>query len=157
MITVVSTTSDTAAAHRLNPTARLWRHIATALVGAVLLAGTAVGTDDWFPLGPFRMYTNKAGSSGVVRVIVIRAVDENGRDRRVYGGNVGLRHAEYEGQIRRFRDDPTLLAAVAEAYSSVQPDRPRLVSVRLEEHLRQVVDNVVEDDVETRVVAEWEA
>ena len=38
MIPVVSTTSDTAVAHRLSPTARLWRNIATALVGAVLLA-----------------------------------------------------------------------------------------------------------------------
>lgn len=131
--------------------------VATALVGVVLLAGTAVGTDDWFPLGPFRMFTNRAGPTGIVRVVTIHAVDAGGTSLQVHEGDVGLRHAEYEGQLHRFRDDPSLLGAIAEAYASVHPDRPPLVEIRLDEEIRRVVDRVVRPDVERRTVAEWQA
>jgi hypothetical protein len=139
----------------LGPGARARRLLAAGVVGAVLLAGSLVGSDDWFPLGPFRMYTNRAGPSGIVRTVAVEAVDADGEPVRVHGGDVGLRHAELESQLHRFRDDPELLGAVAEAWSSVHPDRPPLVEVRLEERIRRVVDRVVQDEVEERTVAEW--
>jgi hypothetical protein len=148
-------TDDGADVAPLSSRSRLWRLLATAVVGGMLLAGTAVGSDDWFPVGPFRMYTNRAGASGIVRIVAIEAVDASGATVEVRGADVGLRHAEYEGQLHRFRDDPSLLAAVAAAYSSVHPDRPRLVEVRLREEIRRVVDRAVEHDVERRTVAEW--
>jgi hypothetical protein len=136
---------------------RARRLVAVTLVGLVLLAGTAVGSDDWFPLGPFRMYTNEAGPTGIVRVVTIHAVDADGRALQVEERDVGLRRAEYEGQLHRFRDDPTLLGAIADAYASVHPDRPPLVELRLDEEVRRVADRIVQPDVERRTVAEWQA
>ncbi len=141
----------------LGPAARRRRGIATAVVGALLLCGSAVGTDDWFPLGPFRMFTNRANPSGRVRVVTLEAVDAAGRVRTIRPGDVGLRHAELEGQLPRFQTEPSLLAAVAGAYSSVHPERPPLVSLELRERVRRVEDNVLSDEVRERTVSEWEA
>ena len=141
---------------RLDPGARRRRGAATALVAALLLCGSAVGTDDWFPVGPFRMFTNRANPSGRVRVVTVEAVDAAGRARTIRPGDVGLRHAELEGQLPRFSTEPQLLAATAEAYASVHPDRPPLVSVELRERVRRLEDNVLSDEVRERTVARWE-
>ena len=121
----------------------------------LLLGGSAVGTDDWFPVGPFRMFTNRANPSGRVRVVTVEAVDAAGRARTIRPGDVGLRHAELEGQLARFAEKPRLLGAVAEAYESVHPDRPPLVSLELRERVRRLEDNVLSDEVEERTVARW--
>lgn len=141
----------------LGPGARRRRCLAVVLAGALLLSGSAVGSDDWFPLGPFRMFTNRAKPTGIVRVVTLEAVDAAGQARTVRPGDVGLRHAELEGQIRRFQTEPALLAAIAGAYASVHADRPPLVEIDLRERIRRLVDNVLADDVEERTVAEWKA
>lgn len=127
------------------------------VVGCLLLCGSAVGTDDWFPLGPFRMFTNRADPSGRVRVVALEAVDAAGQARTIRPADVGLRHAELEGQLPRFQAEPALLAAVAAAYASVHPDRPPLVSVALRERVRRLEENVLSDDVTERTVAVWTA
>ena len=141
---------------RLDAGARRRRGVATSVVAALLLCGSAVGTDDWFPVGPFRMFTNRANPSGRVRVVTVEAVDAAGRARTVRPGDVGLRHAELEGQLPRFAREPRLLGAVAEAYASVHPDRPPLVSLELRERVRRVDDNVLSDEVQERTVVRWE-
>jgi hypothetical protein len=153
----VSTSTAGAPVVRLGPGARRRRLVATGAVAAVLLAGTAVGSDDWFPLGPFRMYTNPARDHGIVRIVRVETVDRSGATVRVKPDDVGLRHAELEAQMHRFRADPTLLGAVAEAYASRRPERPALVEVRLQEEIRQVVDRVVLDEVQRRTAATWRA
>ena len=147
--------ASAAASGRLGRGAHRWRTLAVLLVGAVLLAGTAVGTDDWFPLGPFRMYTNRAAPTGDVRGVTIEAVDASGRSRTVGGGDVGLRHAELEGQLWRFEAEPELLASIAAAYASVHPDAPPLVVVELRERRRRIEERVLADEVEERTVARW--
>jgi hypothetical protein len=144
------------ASGRLSRAGRRWRTLATLVVGAVLLAGTAVGTDDWFPLGPFRMFTNRAAPTGDVRGVTIEAVDATGRSRTIGGGDVGLRHAELEGQLWRFEASPDLLASIAAAYASVHPDAPPLVVVELRERRRRIEQRVLADEVEERTVARWE-
>ena len=141
---------------RLSTGGRRRRALATFVVGAVLLAGTAVGTDDWFPLGPFRMFTNRAAPTGDVRGVTIEAVDATGRSRTIGGGDVGLRHAELEGQLWRFEARPDLLASIAAAYASVHPDAPPLVVVELRERRRRIEQRVLADEVEERTVARWE-
>ena len=142
---------------RLGPGARRWRVLAVVVVGSALLAGSAVGTDDWFPLGPFRMFTNRAAPTGDVRGVTIEAVDAEGRALTVGGGDVGLRHAELEGQLWRFQARPELLADIAEAYRSVHPGAPALVVVELRERIRRIDDRHLTDEVEVRTVARWEA
>jgi hypothetical protein len=142
---------------RLDAGARRRRVLATAVVGAALLCGTAVGTDDWFPLGPFRMFTNRAAPTGDVRNVTLEAVDAAGRARTIGGGDVGLRHAELEGQLWRFEERPELLAAIADAYASVHPGAPRLVVVELRERWRRIDDRVLSEQVEERTVARWQS
>lgn len=146
----------TTSSSRLGTAARRRRGVATAIVGALLVGGSAVGSDDWFPLGPFRMFTNRAGPAGRVRVVHLVATDATGAVRTLGSGDVGLRHAELEGQLDRIRADPALLAAVAGAYASVHPGRPPLVEIDVREEVRRVEGGRLADEVEERTVAEWE-
>lgn len=119
--------------------------VAAALV-CLTLAGTFWGADDDFPFGPFRMYATSGRVSGTVRTAELVGVRADGSAEELRAGDVGLRRAELEGQLPRFREDPSLLGALA---------RPEHVAVRLLEHVRRVVDRRVQPETETRVVVEW--
>ncbi len=98
---------------------------------ALLLAGTVWGDDDAFPFGPFRMYSTRNDPN--VPVISTRAVGvtATGEEIKLSGGQVGLRRAEFEGQINRLRRDPELLGLLADAYAEDNPDAPELVAVHV--------------------------
>lgn len=117
---------------------------AVALVA--VLAGTAWGQDDDFPVGPFRMYATAARPTGTVRVAELFGVRADGTRVLLQAHDVGLRRAELEGQLPRFRKDPELLAALA---------TPAYVEIRLEERLRRVVDRRVQRDDSRVLVASW--
>lgn len=130
------------------------RLAATAAIVLLLVGGSLVGSDDWFPLGPFRMYATSGRTTGAVRTAVLVAVDESGDEVPLVAEELGLRRAELEGQLRRFRDDPDLLAALA---AHVEDARGvRLVAIRLEEEVRPVVDRRPTGEVDRRVVVSWE-
>jgi hypothetical protein len=117
---------------------------AVALV--VVLAGTVHGQDDDFPVGPFRMYATAARPTGTVRVAELIGVRSDGERVVLQAHDVGLRRAELEGQLPRFRKDPELLAALA---------TPAYVEIRLEERERFVVDRRVQPDERRTLVASW--
>jgi hypothetical protein len=117
---------------------------AAALV--VVLAGTVWGQDDDFPVGPFRMYATAARPTGTVRVAELIGVRPDGERVLLEAHDVGLRRAELEGQLPRFRKDPELLAALA---------TPAYVEIRLEERERFVVDRHVQRDERRTLVASW--
>ena len=50
---------------------------------------------------------------------------------RLSGGQVGLRRAEFEGQIDRLREHPELLGLIADAFADANPDAPELVTVQM--------------------------
>ncbi len=115
----------------LSPLGRRLRAAATAAVLGLTLAGTAVGQDDHFPLGPFRMFSTKTPTSGIVKVSVVRGVTLDGRDVRLPMGSFGLRRAEFEGQLDRFATDPSLLGLLVAARERSAPESPRLREVTL--------------------------
>jgi hypothetical protein len=117
---------------------------AVALV--VVLAGTVWGQDDDFPVGPFRMYATAAKPTGTVRVAELWGVRPDGQRVLLQAHDVGLRRAELEGQLPRFRKDPALLAALA---------TPAYVEIRLEERERFVVDRRVQPEERRTLVASW--
>jgi hypothetical protein len=117
-----------------------------ALVLLAVLAGTAWGQDDDFPVGPFRMYATAARPTGTVRVAELIGVRPDGERVLLEAHDVGLRRAELEGQLPRFRKDPELLAALA---------TPAYVEIRLEERERFVVDRRVQRDERRTLVASW--
>ena len=134
-------------------TGRAVRLGAMAAAAVLLVLGSLVGSDDWFPFGPFRMYATSGRATGAVRTATLVGVTESGDEVELRAGEVGLRRAELEGQFPRFRRDPSLLGALARRYD--ERWGTDLVAVRLEEEVRRVVDRVPTGEVEREVVASW--
>ncbi|RFU21802.1 hypothetical protein [Geodermatophilus marinus] len=115
----------------LSPVGRRVRMAATALVLALLLAGTVWGTDSDFPFGPFRMYSTRADPNAPVVSTRVVGVTDSGAEVRLSGGEVGLRRAEFEGQLPRLVERPELLTLLAESYAEHHPGAEELVEVRI--------------------------
>jgi hypothetical protein len=107
------------------------RLAAVVVFGGLLLAGTVVGEDDAFPFGPFRMYSTTDSLDAPVKSTRMEAVDADGRRLPLRGTEVGLRRAEIEGQMARFRAEPRLLRSLATAYRNRNPHRPRLARIEI--------------------------
>src|SRR5829696_434096 len=116
---------------RLSPAARAVRLVAALAVLALVLAGTVWGDDDAFPFGPFRMYSTRADPDAPVISTRVVGLTAAGEEIRLSGGEVGLRRAEFEGQVDRMRDDPSLLVSLAEVYAERHPDAEELVEVQV--------------------------
>ena len=127
----------------LTATGRRWRLAVAAAVVVLLLWGTFWGEDDHFPFGPFRMYANATETTGRVRTMEVWGTTTSGEEIRIPAASLGLRRAELEGQRARFAEDPALVGQLAVAYHRFEPDRPRLVEVRLVHNVRDLVDGRV--------------
>jgi hypothetical protein len=95
----------------------------------LLLAGTLIGQDDDFPFGPFRMYATTDKIDAPVRSTRLEAVTVDGRQLVLGDSDTGLRRAEIEGQLPRFRRQPSLLDAIGAAYARRHPDGPKLARI----------------------------
>ncbi|TFV54922.1 hypothetical protein E4P41_18045 [Geodermatophilus sp. DF01-2] len=115
----------------LSPTGRRARLAATAVVLALLLGGTVWGNDSEFPFGPFRMYSTRADPDRPVVSTRVVGVTADGDQVRLSGGEVGLRRAEFEGQLPRLVDEPELLGLLAQSYAVHHPGAEPLVAVRV--------------------------
>ena len=131
------------------------RVLALVLGLGLLLAGTAWGQDDHFPFGPFRMYATADDPDGRVLSTYLQAVDADGVVvPRVEERHVGLRRAEYEGQLSRVVEDPDLLRDIAEVFSRRHPDAPPWVELSVVQTAHVLVDGVPTDE-RTSVLATW--
>jgi hypothetical protein len=139
----------------LSATGRRARVAVTVLLAALTLAGTFVGQDDDFPFGPFRMYATRDDPHGTVASTRVEAVDAAGRVRVVDERSTGLRRAEVEGQVGRFRDEPALLAALSRAHERLRPQEPPFVEVRVVERRYRLRDSRPTGEQTQRVVARW--
>ncbi len=145
------------AVRSLTPTGRGVRVVGLLVGLGLLLAGTAWGQDDHFPFGPFRMYSTADDPDGRVLSTYVQAVDEDGRVvDRVGERHVGLRRAEYEGQLDRVVERPEMLGDLADAFAQRHPDRPRWVEVTVVRTATQLVDGVPSGET-TEVLARWTA
>jgi hypothetical protein len=116
---------------RLGPAGRVARVAVAGVVLLLLLTGTVWGDDDAFPFGPFRMYSTRADPNQPVVSTRVVGLTEAGEEVRLSGGEVGLRRAEFEGQVPRIQDDPELLGLLADAYAEHHPSAPELVEVQV--------------------------
>ncbi len=124
----------------LSPAGRRIRLTVTAVVLALVLGGTVVGTDSEFPFGPFKMYSTRADPNAPVYSTRVVGLTEDGEQVRLSGGEVGLRRAEFEGQLPRLMEDPALLGLLAESYAERHPDADPLVEVQIVQRLYELVD-----------------
>lgn len=88
-----------------------------------MCASALWGTDDAFPLAPYRMFSYGNEPDGVVRVLRLEADLESGRHIRFSTEEIGLRRAEVEGQTRFNRRVPDRkMAALARVYNERHDD-----------------------------------
>jgi hypothetical protein len=128
---------------------------ATLALAALTLAGTLVGQDDDFPFGPFRMYSTRDDPNGTVVSTRVEAVDSAGRVQVVDERSTGLKRAEIEGQVQRFRADPELLGALARAHRRLRPDQAPYAELRVVERVYELRDSRPSGVQAERVVASW--
>jgi hypothetical protein len=118
---------------RLTARGRVLRIAAALVFGALTLAGTFWGDDTHFPFAPFRMFSTADDPDEPVLVLRTDGVDTTGRRIELDERNAGVRRAEIEAQIERFKADPSLLRSVQDAYASRNPSSPPLVEVDIVE------------------------
>jgi hypothetical protein len=129
--------ADPAAVDIVRRRGRIVRHMAAAVVGALLLVTTLFGQDADFPFAPFRMYATRDDPNGVVRILAVEAVLADGTTTDVTEAEGAPRRAELEGRIGELRDDPKLLASLAEPYVQAEPSA---VSLRVVWREYQLID-----------------
>lgn len=139
----------------LTAAGRRVRVAVTLVVGALTLAGTFVGQDEDFPFGPFRMYSTRDDPDGTVVSTRVEARARDGRPLVVDERSTGLRRAEVEGQVHRFRADPSLLRHLAEAHQRLRPDEPPYTEIRVVERRFVLRDSRPTGQAVERVVASW--
>lgn len=122
---------------------------ATAVMAVLLTAGTLWGSDDHFPFGPFKMYSTARDLNTPVGDTRVYGTDATGAEFLLKQEMTGLRRAEFEGQLPRFREHPELLSLVAEAYAIRNPDRPELEEITI--LVRRIE---IEDGIPTGVILE---
>lgn len=130
--------------------------VATFVVGvALLVAGTAWGEDDHFPFGPFRMYSTADDPDGRVLSTYLQAVDAEGVVvDRVEEAHIGLRRAEYEGQLDKVVSRPELLGELAATFARRHPDEPPWVELSVVQTAYLLVDGVPGDQQRV-VLSTW--
>lgn len=149
--------TGTDAVDRLSPAGRWARGVITVAGALLLLAGTLWGQDDHFPFGPFRMFAHSAKQDGIVRSARVEGVNAEGERFKLTDASTGLRRAEIEGQIPRFRADGGRLESVADAYHDRHPDAPPLVLVEILQRQYHLEGGEPTGEVTEVQVAVWAA
>lgn len=139
----------------LSAAARRRRLGAATLTLTLLVAGSAWGHDDAFPFGPFRMYATKQRLDGATSWYAMEGVTADGTVVDIPTQRLGLRRAELEGQMDRFRADPALVELLVETYERRQPDAEPLVEVRILKHLQPVRGGSPSGERTKRIVIAW--
>ncbi len=140
---------------RVSPAGRAIRLAASALVLLLLLAGTVWGDDDTFPFGPFRMYSTRADPNQPVVSTRVVGLTAAGEEVRLSGGEVGLRRAEFEGQLPRIEENPEMLGLLADAYARHHPAAPELVEVQVIQRRFELDDGAPTGNHSDRVLIEY--
>jgi len=101
------------------------------------------------------MYATRDAPDGEVVSTRVEAVDASGRIRSLPDSATGLRRAEIEGQVGRFRADPELLGALSRAHSRLHPREPAYDEVRVVERRYALHDSRPTGTATERVVVAW--
>jgi len=141
---------------RLNPAGRAARLAGALVVLALVLAGTVWGDDDAFPFGPFRMYSTRADPDQPVISTRVVGLTAAGEEIRLSGGQVGLRRAEFEGQIPRIEARPELLGLLADSFAERNPDAAELVEVQVIQRRFELADGQQTGEFSDQVVIDYD-
>lgn len=134
---------------------RIARIAATLAMTAALIGTSLWGTDDLFPFAPFKMYSHSHDPDGWANSTHLILVNAEGDSFPIGDNDTGFRRAELEGQLSRFREDPSLLALVAEAYEDAHPDEPEIVGAEIRISRYELVDGERTGAETEELVASW--
>ncbi|WP_460499012.1 hypothetical protein [Glycomyces tarimensis] len=140
---------------QISSAGRAVRITITLVVTALVVATTFWGADDYFPFAPFKMYSFSHDLDGWAKSTRVEGVNEAGERFLLSEASTGFRRAELEGQMSRFREDPSLLQYVAEAYESTNPDKPEIVTVEIIIRRYELEDGHQTGEVEETVEVSW--
>jgi hypothetical protein len=140
----------------LGPRARRVRMLFVVVVGALLLCGSLVGTDDKFPFGPFTMYSGYFPPNGVIISTSITAETAAGRTVFVTQADTGIPRGDIEGELGGYQRNPSRLGALAAAYHRRFPHASPYVEMRIVEKLWQLHHRVVVGQ-SSRTLVQWYA
>jgi hypothetical protein len=104
--------------------------VTAAMLGLLVLTALA-GVDDHFPFAPFRMFATTDSWDEPISIARAEVVDGTGARIELTERNSGVRRAEVEGQLDRFRAEPALLRRLSDAYVAHNPGAARLTGVRV--------------------------
>jgi hypothetical protein len=133
---------------------RVRRLLAVAVVLAMITAGSIWGNDDTFPFGPFRMYSTRADPDAPVISTRVVGLTAAGEEVKLSGGAVGLRRAEFEGQLDRITERPELLGLLADSFAEAHPSAPELTAVQVVQRHIELVDGARTGAYEDQVLVE---
>ncbi|GAB3281511.1 hypothetical protein GCM10027456_74830 [Kineosporia babensis] len=104
------------------------------VVSALFLGGTFVGSDDWWPFAPWKMYSTSTAPSGPVGSTLIE-IQEAGspewQPASLHPDTVGLNRAEIEGRMTMIKEDPAVLGTLLKSHSELLPDDPEWTAIRV--------------------------
>jgi hypothetical protein len=143
---------------RLRLPARAWRVVLLLVIAGLFLAGTTVGTDNWWPFGPWRMYsTSTPPSASVVSLAIqVRIGDDPvWRNADLNPDSVGLNRAEVEGRIPQMTSDPAMLGALATSHSRLRPHEPGWSAVRVVRNEVLLHDRAPTGQLRTTTLVTW--
>ncbi|PRY58453.1 hypothetical protein [Glycomyces artemisiae] len=130
--------------------------VGAALAMVLALMATSVwGEDDFFPFAPFKMYSRAHDTDGWADSTNVFLENAEGERIAISDNDTGFRRAELEGQLTRFREDPDLLAYIAEAYEAAHPDEPEIVAAEIITKRYELVDGARTGEETEEVVAAW--
>jgi hypothetical protein len=158
--TTVSQTQPSDDVIRVSPAGRGWRLLLCLVLTALFLAGTAVGQDDWWPFGPWRMFANATPPSGSVislRVEVQVDGDPAWQIAPLTPSAVGLNRAEVEGRIPQMTARPAMLGTLADSHARLRPKAPPWRAVRVVRNEVLLTDGVPNGATRDTVLAQWTA
>ncbi|MFY1631887.1 hypothetical protein ACN27F_01180 [Solwaraspora sp. WMMB335] len=136
---------------------RLVRVLTTAVVFALLLAGTVWGTDDHFPFGPFSMYAGVNGPDDPAPDTRVEGTDATGAILVLDEHNAGVRRAEIEGREAAYVADPDQLALIADSYAELNPGAPPIVRVAVIVRLHEIRASAATGRWHEETRAVWQA
>jgi hypothetical protein len=110
------------------------------VAGALLVAGTVVGSDDWFPFAPMRQYAYAVDPNGGVSTHRVEGIGVDGEPVRIPWDAIDLRPAELEGRLRDPATRIENLAVVLETFRTNAPDAPPTIGIRYLRKRTQLVD-----------------
>ena len=121
-------------APRLSNGGRYVRLAACVVILIAVLAGTVLGSDDDFPLGPFHMYSTRTDPNSDSRELRVQIVLASGVVVDVTNESGAPRRAELEGREAQLQNDPAELAKLVPLYTAHVTGTPRRLQLVWENH-----------------------